>query len=273
MICNAFAACSLITLHWWDLQVLSLFTGFLIQFKPVFLDESNNYPILLVVLNVTLSFASFFVMQTYMTILFLTLMSWATKLIKMNQSSQILDAKRCLVLYTGLEEGMGPFFFIWISVAQILWITMIFLALSMATDGLSETLDVAEFLLYLAMAMATMLQATAGIFCLSDCHTSLQFLGDRLTGEIFELEPGKERQEAEVLLKVDINDYHFSPSICIQKLGRLGPLTGLGLFSIERNTVTSMVSVAVTYIIILIQFKITVQAMWTQGLILLILVF
>ena len=40
----------------------------------------------------------------------------------------------------------------------------------------------------------------------------------------------------------------------------MGPLTGLGLFTIERNTVTSMISVAVTYIIILMQFKITVEA-------------
>ena len=224
------------------------------------MDESNEYPTLLVVLNVTLSFASFFVMQAYMTILFLTLMSWASKLTKMNQSSQILEAKRCLGLYTGLEEGMGPFFFFWISVAQMLWITMVFLALSMATDGLSEKLDVAEFLLYLAMAMATMLQATALIFCLSDCHKSLQLLEDSVNGQIFEMEPGRERQEAEDLLKVGVMDYNFSPNICIQKLERLGPLTGLGLFTIERNTITSMISVAITYIIILIQFKITLQA-------------
>ena len=39
------------------------------------------------------------------------------------------------------------------------------------------------------------------------------------------------------------------------RLDRLGPLSGLGLFSVERSTLTSMVSTAVTYLIILIQFK------------------
>ena len=41
----------------------------------------------------------------------------------------------------------------------------------------------------------------------------------------------------------------------MQELETTGPLTGLGLFTIERNTITSMLSVAVTYIIILVQFR------------------
>ena len=74
------------------------------------------------------------------------------------------------------------------------------------------------------------------------------------------MKPGRERQEAELLLKVGGTDDGFIQSLFTQKLKRLGPLTGLGLFSMERNTVTCMVSVAVTYIIILIQFKMTVEA-------------
>ena len=41
----------------------------------------------------------------------------------------------------------------------------------------------------------------------------------------------------------------------VQDLESRGPLTGLGLFSIERSTLTAMLSVSLTYIIILIQFK------------------
>ena len=42
---------------------------------------------------------------------------------------------------------------------------------------------------------------------------------------------------------------------CSQELESQGPLTGLGLFKIERSTLTGMVSTAITYIIILIQFR------------------
>ena len=40
-----------------------------------------------------------------------------------------------------------------------------------------------------------------------------------------------------------------------QEIESVGPLTGLGFFEIERKILTSMVSTAVTYIIILVQFK------------------
>ena len=214
---------------------------------------------MLLVLNITFTVVSNIVMLTYLQSLLLTVMSWVSKLSKLNKSAQP-SAKRFLGLYTGLEKGMGPVFFLSITFTQITWITLIFLAISMATDGLSDAFDVAEFLAYFVGAIATMLQATSFIFCLSDCHKSLEILGNSLADDILEMEPGRERQEAEVLLKVFVNDHDFIHDISTQKIERLGPLTGLGLFTIERNTITSMVSVAVTYIIILIQFKITVKA-------------
>ena len=85
-------------------------------------------------------------------------------------------------------------------------------------------------------------------------------LWDSLTDGILEMEPGREKQEAKALLKVDETGHEVFADVCIQKFEKLGPLTGLrGLFRIERNTVTSLISVAVTYIIILIQLKITVK--------------
>ena len=41
----------------------------------------------------------------------------------------------------------------------------------------------------------------------------------------------------------------------LQELERRGPLSGLGFFTIERSTITGMLSTAVTYIIILVQFR------------------
>ena len=99
---------------------------------------------------------------------------------------------------------MGPFFFLYISVGQLVWITFIFLSISMATSGLSELSDICEFLSYFLMAISTTVQVTAVIFCLDDCHKSLVFLEESLTADIVEMETGKERQEAEILLKVGL---------------------------------------------------------------------
>ena len=86
---------------------------------------------------------------------------------------------------------------------------MIFLAISVACDGISDGFDVANFLYYSVGAIATMLQATSFIFCLSDCHKSLEVLGDSLAYDILDMEPGREKQEAELLLKVGVKNYHF----------------------------------------------------------------
>ena len=45
----------------------------------------------------------------------------------------------------------------------------------------------------------------------------------------------------------------------LREVERLKPVSGYGLFSVERSTLTSMVSVAITYLIILIQFKMAVS--------------
>ena len=42
-------------------------------------------------------------------------------------------------------------------------------------------------------------------------------------------------------------------------LAKLPLFSGLGLFTVERSTLTSMLSTAVTYLIILVQFKLTLQ--------------
>ena len=177
------------------------------------MEETNEYPIILTVLNATLFVASIIVYQIYMASLFLTLMTWVSKLTELNKSAGPSEAfafaKQCLGLYSGLEEGMGSFFFLWIFVAQIVWITMIFLATSMATEGLSKTLDVGNFSFVFVSGITIMIQATSFIFCLSDCHKSLEFLGDSLAYDILEMEPGRERQEAELLLKVGIKDHEL----------------------------------------------------------------
>ena len=43
--------------------------------------------------------------------------------------------------------------------------------------------------------------------------------------------------------------------LLLREIDNLEPLSGYGLFGVDRSTLTSMISVAITYLIILIQFK------------------
>ena len=45
----------------------------------------------------------------------------------------------------------------------------------------------------------------------------------------------------------------------IRDIDRLGAMRPLGLFSVDRSILTSMLSVSVTYLIILIQFRMSLQ--------------
>ena len=177
---------------------------------------------MLVVLNITITVVSTIGVLTYLDSLLLTVMSWVSKLTKLNKSARpsqaFASAKTCIKLYTDLDEGMGPFFFLLVSVSQITWITMIFLAISMAADGLSDAFDVINFLFYFFGATTTMLKAMSFIFCLSAFHKSLEILGDTLTDDILEMEPGRERQEAEVLLNVGAKDYGCPLIYALRKL-------------------------------------------------------
>ena len=52
-----------------------------------------------------------------------------------------------------------------------------------------------------------------------------------------------------------IGDPDDSLRLLLRDIDNLEPLSGYGLFGVDRSTLTSMISVAITYIIILIQFK------------------
>ena len=53
----------------------------------------------------------------------------------------------------------------------------------------------------------------------------------------------------------ELEDEGLKTRKLIRGLSNLEPVSGYGLFSLERSTLTSMVSVSLTYVIILLQFK------------------
>ena len=196
------------------------------------MDQTSDFSISLLVLNIILNISLNLFKQLYMLCVYLTLMSWVSKLTMINKSTKSFEAlvitKRSLRLYKKLDEGMGSFFFMLISSAQITWIIYIFLSISMMISGENQATDIVTCLSIFVSAMATMLMASSFVFCLSDCHNSLENLGDTLTYDILEMEPGRERQEAKVLLKVRTKCHKVFDDICIQKLESVRPLTHKG---------------------------------------------
>ena len=74
------------------------------------------------------------------------------------------------------------------------------------------------------------------IFKIHDLHTSLKKL-KRYAEDLKDIDDGKMTRN----LVRDIED--------------LEPISGFGLFTVDRTTLTSIVSVMITYLIVLIQFK------------------
>ena len=90
---------------------------------------------------------------------------------------------------------------------------------------------------YFLWVLVYMIHLTLFIFKTNHLNESFQAIKDLL--EEIKLESGESK----------------SLNILITKIGREKPISGYGLFHMDRTTLTSMISVALTYLIILIQFK------------------
>ena len=64
----------------------------------------------------------------------------------------------------------------------------------------------------------------------------------------------KFRQTAEDIPSITDNDEENKKQL-LRDIDDLEPLSGYGLFTLDRSTVTSMGSVSLTYLIVLLQFK------------------
>ena len=89
-------------------------------------------------------------------------------------------------------------------------------------------------------------------------HTMLREIASTARRQVARMPRGEERELVKLLIKV-ITLQNRKPDrkfyIGLQEVEVTGPLKGMGLFTMERSTITSMVSTALTYIIILVQFR------------------
>ena len=123
------------------------------------------------------------------------------------------------------------------------------------------------------------------ILALDDCHKSFKAPAKMVRREIRNIEDETDKEDAREVLEVIFTCIHsqkitkmcnpamYNPLkqvsspmidfgemiIVCQELDGLSPLTGLGFFTIERSTLTSMVATALTYIIILLQFDMSTE--------------
>ena len=91
---------------------------------------------------------------------------------------------------------------------------------------------------YLLYAVAQLLNLRELIFSIHDVNKDRRFLREGIEDVI------AKRGDPEDTLRLLLRD-----------IDNLEPLSGYGLFGVDRSTLTSMISVAITYLIILIQFK------------------
>ena len=116
---------------------------------------------------------------------------------------------------------------------------MCFFAFSLPLGG--SRLDLASLCTmmagYFLWVLVYIIHLTLFIFKTNHLNESFQAIKDLL--EEIKLESGERK----------------SLNILIMKIAREKPISGYGLFQMDRTTLTSMISVVLTYLIILIQFK------------------
>ena len=125
--------------------------------------------------------------------------------------------------------------------SQILWIVSLFFGIGLAI-GSSNINEVHSLLIsmsgYLLYAVAQLLNLRELIFYIDEVNKDRRLL--------------REGIEDVIAKRGDAND---SLRLLLRDIDNLEPLSGYGLFGVDRSTLTSMISVAITYLIILIQFK------------------
>ena len=179
------------------------------------------------------------------TIPILMVSIWMEKLISMSKDKSPCDeierAQTCIELYKSFNSGFGSYFLFMFSFTQVSLIFSFFISISRVL-GSNETALV-KVIISLGNFLASsgmMVNIACLTFVLEDGYKSVTSLVQQLQDKIMS----------------DVPNRRLIKNI-IKELESIKPLTGNGYFSISRGTLTSMVSVGITYIIILVQFKIS----------------
>ena len=147
------------------------------------------------------------------------------------------------VLGPGLDKNRLQYYNIltFLISSQILWIVSGFFGIGLAigSNNIKELhpllITMSGYLLYCA---AQLLNLREIIFSIHNVNKDRRYLREGIEDVI------AKRGDPDDTLRLLLRD-----------IDNLEPLSGYGLFGVDRSTLTSMISVAITYLIILIQFK------------------
>ena len=147
-------------------------------------------------------------------------------------------ARHCLDYYHKLDKHLGLFFFLEFSATLVMWMFALFLAITFPIGSTTTYPFILSCLSigYCLNSLGFLFSLTAICNVNDDLHASLNNVVETL---------------------MDLPDSGEDKTIIklIRSLEKVGPISPFGLFTIERSTITSMISISVTYLIILVQFK------------------
>ena len=224
--------------------------GYFVSYNSMVFDaiEGKNIKQTTVTLSSIMPMSYLFPSVCFWLIPSLSVSAWMEKIILLcnkKSSSKINHAKFCIGLFSDINSGFGFFFLYVFAVTQFLSIFAFFVVISwpLSADGFILSRLVYSFGV-LCLCAGTILNIITLTWKLDSAYQALKNMTMPLQEYLVTIQ-GDENLRQEI--KNIINDIRYT-----------GPFSGKGLFSITRSTLTGMFSIAVTYIIILVQFKMSV---------------
>ena len=181
----------------------------------------------------------------YWMVPLLLLSTWMEKFILLCNlkilGKEIQHTRKCMEMYRSFQSGFGTFFCFLFGVTQLLLIISLFMAITRALGSI-ETLPVklAISLGFVSVSCGLFLNIAALTLIMDTAYAALRSLIKSLHD--FPSSEGAEKKMIKNLIK---------------ELEEMKPLGGNGYFAITKGTLIGMGSVGITYVIILVQFKIS----------------
>ena len=166
-------------------------------------------------------------------------------------------AEVCIKIYNRMEIHFGVYFLFYFTMSQFIWTILFYLAISLAisNNGFSTESVLLQSLGFKIRKKLKIKKKLLGPFLFSIAYLIfLKFL-------IFQVD-SIYRSFKKIKLEledIDVEDKEDSKRVSkiIDVIDSAEPLSGCGMFHITRSTLTSMISTSITYLIILVQFKIS----------------
>ena len=163
-------------------------------------------------------------------------------------------AEHCIKIYNKTEEHLGGYFLFYLTLSQFVWIILFYLGISLtiSSNGFSTSSFILQSLGFrlhkehrnknilgpFSFAIAYLIFLKFLIFKVDSIYRSFKKIK-------LELEDIEDKEDNKRVKKI------------IDVIDSAEPLSGCGMFHITRSTLTSMISTSITYLIILVQFKIS----------------